>query len=206
MEEQERLPSFSNAIPINFGDVVSGAIDADGPNSEVWYRLDAVENGEIANAIDSSGVNLEANLYVDSGDGSEPVLLNSTQVSSGDPCCRSLAFLRAGPQRYYVQLRRTGGGPGAFTLITRFLPEEGPNDSEPNNSSSEGVNFFGNTETRGHLGYLLGNDFDEEDWYRIDSVGGFITVGVDGTGVNIGATLFKKTSLAANLQRLLQEM
>jgi hypothetical protein len=82
----------------------------------------------------------------------------------------SVGKLKAGT--YYLRLVVIGaqGYYGSYRAIPRFVPEPLPNDSEPNDQSSQAQTLTLDIPATGHLGYYgagAGQTSDEQDWWRV---------------------------------------
>ncbi len=79
----------------------------------------------------------------------------------------TLTITDVGVGTYYVNLHRYRGH-GGYRLKYIFTANTYTNDAEPNDESGSGSMLEDGKTVQGHLGYLDGNEYrDNDDWYRI---------------------------------------
>jgi len=100
-----------------------------------------------------------------------------TYDSGRDKTLKMSEYLSAGSYYIYVETSRYDDLSGDYTLKTSFEAQELANDKE-NNDSFQKANVYNiDTSVTGHIGYMVGRECDEIDWYRINiPVEGYISL------------------------------
>ncbi len=128
-----------------------------------WYKITIPEEGTLKVISTSPDC---YDYYLKLLDVDKERLLSFTEVYPlGEVDSVFKTNLQAGT--YYVQIYPSSTNHGSYHLKNEFTPALLPNDSEPNNTAEEAIEFPTNSNTTGRLNYVLDNVADNADWYKI---------------------------------------
>lgn len=128
-----------------------------------------IATGEHLNLNINESVGANAGIILLDSDGS--TAFYSALQGQNTTNTHSIPKLKAGT--YYLRLVVIGipGYYGSYRITPRFVPEPLPNDTEPNDHSSQAQALTLDARATGHLGYYgagAGQTSDEQDWWRVN--------------------------------------
>ena len=133
-----------------------------------WYQLEVTQDGTMQLVIDpNQDYGLSIN-YMDfcwkNKDGQYQMRNNIFPGTAK----RTFEVTNVGKGTYYLHIRHASGH-GGYNLTYNFLPNTYANDAEPNDNGGQGTMLESGKTVQGHLGYLEGDDYrDDNDWYKLE--------------------------------------
>ncbi|MGI6543862.1 MAG: pre-peptidase C-terminal domain-containing protein [Limnochordia bacterium] len=158
-------------LPLDLGAPTTHHLSAN--STSQWYAVSIPSPGELAVTLHCEG-SLTATLYLYYGTST----LSSD--SSGTSQTRRVERKDLYSGTYYVHVYRYNGE-GAFTIEATHTPTPYTQDAEPNADAKDAVLIPIDQTTQGLLGYLMNNQVDARDWYKVTTtVPGSLTIDVQG--------------------------
>ncbi|MGI6543637.1 MAG: hypothetical protein ACOX44_11355 [Limnochordia bacterium] len=158
-------------LPLDLGAPTTHHLSAN--STSQWYAVSIPSPGELAVTLHCEG-SLTATLYLYYGTST----LSSD--SSGTSQTRRVERKDLYSGTYYVHVYRYNGE-GAFTIEATHTPTPYTQDAEPNADAKDAVLIPIDQTTQGLLGYLMNNQVDARDWYKVTTtVPGSLTIDIQG--------------------------
>ena len=133
-----------------------------------WYKIEVPQDGKvqlIVNCNQDHELSIQYLDFVWCSSGTHNYFSRTKKwYFSND----TLTITDVGVGTYYVNLHR-GGGHGGYKLKYIFTANTYANDAEPNDTRGTGTTLENGKTVEGHLGYLDGDDYrDNDDWYKLE--------------------------------------
>lgn len=158
--------NVSAARTIDINDSIKGSFDYDEEDDSwyyTWYPIDVPADGKLeVSLLGDSELYFSVHIYNEDKD-------KSYSYDSGkDKTLKTSEYLSEGSYYIKVETSRYDDLSGDYTLKTSFETQSLPNDKEKNDSFQKALSYNIDTKTTGHIGYMVGSEFDEIDWYCIN--------------------------------------
>jgi len=128
-----------------------------------WWKITILEDGKLTiNTLSNLTLCVVSYLY----DQNATTELTNTYPPSCSDTNRTMIYNNLTPGTYYIKSNRLSGY-GSYTIASQFTPASLPNDTEPNDISSEAQVLPVNGSMTGHLGYYGNGITDMNDWWKI---------------------------------------